>query len=80
MSEKTKILKQELLEISEKRDKIDQEIKETIEVINAFETDGFDKPLVDDEGFPRKDIDYGRLSEYKTQKKKQEGMLKRTFK
>ena len=75
--------------LMQQRDEMEKEISNLGKQVHQIETagihnsysvfifiikEGFDKPLVDREGFPRQDIDFGRLSEYRLMKKKFNGI------
>ncbi|RWS25722.1 26S proteasome non-ATPase regulatory subunit 9-like protein [Leptotrombidium deliense] len=55
-NEEANKLREELLELNKKRDKIDKEIKDWQAVLQSQKV-GMNDPLVDAEGFPRNDID-----------------------
>ncbi len=77
-SEKNQI-KAELLKLSSEKDHIEEQIAKLNLEIEKFKHCRFEEKLVDEEGFPREDLDYGKLQEYRLLKKKQNGFLIRTY-
>ena len=65
----------ELRDMILKRDELEKEISDLSIVLLPYEEKNLHKNLVDDEGFPRADLDYGKLVEYRTHKKKQNGIV-----
>ncbi len=55
--------------ISEK-DLLEQEIQKVIQDLSFYSSKNLDKDLVDEEGFPRADIDFGELTIYRQLKQK----------
>jgi len=60
-----------LKNLSQYKEQIEKDIAGLRKEINILEeTEGFQKGLVDKEGFPRADLDFGKLTQYRTLKKK----------
>ncbi|EPY31973.1 26S proteasome non-ATPase regulatory subunit 9 [Strigomonas culicis] len=55
-NERAKSIKEELLRLQEEKDKYEAELKESLEYLASTPV-GLDKPLLDEEGFPRGDCD-----------------------
>lgn len=65
-----KLLKEELLLKDKEKMEIEKQIEEVTKNLKQYPS-GFDDKLVDDEGFPSEDLDYGKLKDYRILKKKQ---------
>lgn len=64
-------LEKELKELMAQKDQLEEKlIKVDAELTAINETKKFDKGLVDAEGFPRADIDFGELSDYRNLKRR----------
>lgn len=77
MEEQKKELKQELLELDKEKLEIEKGIEETTAGLLEYKGLGYEKNnnLVDDEGFPSEDLDYGKLKDYRILKKKENELL-----
>ena len=64
---------EDLRQLIEKRDELEKEIGDLRMILDPMEEKNLHKNLVDEEGFPRADLDYGKLLEYRTTKKKYNG-------
>ncbi len=76
-----------LKQLIEKRDALEKEIAILKQNIKLTETngttflifslfvEGYEKGLVDNEGFPRADLDFGKLSDYRLTKKRCNGIV-----
>ena len=62
-----------LREKVKKRDQLEKELVSLGEEIRAFSHCNFEESLVDREGFPRPDIDFMQLVQYKNLKNKKSG-------
>lgn len=63
--------KSNLLLLNSQKILLEQEIADIQFKLKPYYVKGFDKSLVDEEGFPRADLDFGELCDYKN--------LRRTF-
>ena len=50
---------------------VEKEIEEITNKLKEFDKHGFDKNLIDDEGFPRSDLNFENLKQYKLLKQRQ---------
>lgn len=60
----------ELKELIEQKRSIELEIKETEEKLKFYEGMKYDEPLIDNDGYPRADLDFESLRDYRLLKKK----------
>ena len=67
---------QNLKELMEQRDGIDKEIEEVTFLLEPHIKQGYDRNLIDSEGFPRADLDFSKLQDYRKHKKRQNGKQK----
>lgn len=66
---------EDLKSLIQKRDEIEEEIESTSSELKGYSHLNYDKELVDREGFPRDDLDFGKLQEYKKLKKRLNELL-----
>lgn len=66
---------EDLKELVNQRDEIEKELQEVTQELEPYLKLNYDKNLIDREGFPREDLDFGKLQEYRRLKKKQSELL-----
>ena len=64
---------QNLKELIEQRDGIEKEIEEVSILLEPHIEQGYDRNLIDSEGFPRADLDFAKLQDFRKHKKRQNG-------
>lgn len=65
------MLKQELQNLNAEKKQLEGELIKLKEELEVYRERGFEKALIDSEGFPRADLDFAELANYRN--------LKRTF-
>lgn len=70
--------KEDLKESMRKKEEMEKEIEKIEEYILTCEGRDLDKNIVDAEGFPREDLDFMELKEYRIKKKRLNGKFIRT--
>lgn len=71
------VAKVDAMETEKERKLIENRISEIESELVGYKGDEFDKPLLDEDGFPREDLDYAKLRNYKLLKKELNGELNR---
>ena len=69
--------KKELQQSIKMKSQIETEIEDVAKQLEKFKGSNYGGELVDDEGFPHKDLDYESLRSYKVLKKRQNGKINR---
>ncbi|CAD8051820.1 unnamed protein product [Paramecium sonneborni] len=57
--------KQKLFILQKQRKELEEHIEQLNQQLQVYYDKGYNKSLIDDEGFPRQDLDFGELSTYK---------------
>jgi len=65
---------EELLSLITEKDQLEKDIFELTNSITELNKKDLDKNLVDKDGFPREDLNFGELSEFRTMKRKLRGI------
>ena len=69
--------KEDLKKSVREKEEMEKEIAEVQKELLQYEGKGFDGSLVDEEGFPRNDVDFMELKEYRLKKRRANGRVSR---
>lgn len=70
--------KEDLKKSVHEKEELEKEIAQLEKDMLQYEGKGFNESLVDEEGFPRNDVDFMELKEYRLKKRRVNGKLNRT--